>query len=126
MDDDAELVAILGKLPSKVNPHTFADYRIRIRPRGAATASARSSPAAPPAEYRPSARPARRAGLRQVRHDHTPLCVGQIGLVSGDGRRCCNRVVGVHIANPRLVREMRALMTHNPFSKTAADKSAGD
>jgi pyruvate dehydrogenase (quinone) len=43
MDDDAELVAILGKLLSKVNPHTFADYRIRIRPRGAATAPARSS-----------------------------------------------------------------------------------
>jgi hypothetical protein len=51
MDDDAELVAILGKLLSKVNPHTFADYRIRIRPRGAATASARSSPAAAPAEF---------------------------------------------------------------------------
>ena len=50
MVDDAELVAILGKLPSKVNPHTFADYRIRIRPRGAA-APARSSPVAAPAEF---------------------------------------------------------------------------
>ena len=27
---------------------------------------------------------ARGAGLRQVRCDHVPLCVGQIGLVSGD------------------------------------------
>ena len=35
--------------------------------------------------HRPLARPARRAGLRQVRRDHAPLCVGQIGLVSGDG-----------------------------------------
>ena len=31
-----------------------------------------------------SARPARRVGLRQVRRDHTPFRVGQIGLVSGD------------------------------------------
>jgi hypothetical protein len=30
-------------------------------------------------------RSARRAGLRQVRHDHAPLSVGQIGLVSRDG-----------------------------------------
>jgi hypothetical protein len=31
------------------------------------------------------ARPAHVAGLRQVWRDHTPLCVGQIGLVSDDG-----------------------------------------
>ncbi len=35
--------------------------------------------------HRPLPRPARRAGLRQVRSDHAPLCVGKIGLVSGDG-----------------------------------------
>src|ERR1700731_2419975 len=35
--------------------------------------------------HRPGPRPARCAGLRQVRHDHAPLSVGQIGLVSGDG-----------------------------------------
>ena len=34
--------------------------------------------------HRPSARPARGAGLRQVRRDHAPLCIGQIGLVSGN------------------------------------------
>jgi len=34
--------------------------------------------------HRPLARPAHRAGLRQVRRDHAPLCVGKIGLVSGD------------------------------------------
>ena len=34
--------------------------------------------------HRPLARPAHRAGLRQVRRDHAPLCVGQIGLVSRD------------------------------------------
>src|SRR6516164_8577069 len=35
--------------------------------------------------HRPLARPARRAGLRQVWRDDAPLCVGQIGLVSCDG-----------------------------------------
>jgi len=35
--------------------------------------------------HRPLARPARRAGLRQVRRDHAPLRIGQIGLVSLDG-----------------------------------------
>src|SRR6202045_3415154 len=35
--------------------------------------------------HRPLARPARCAGLRQVRRDHAPLRVGQIGLVSRDG-----------------------------------------
>ena len=30
--------------------------------------------------HRPGARPARCAGLRQVRRDHAPLSVGQIGL----------------------------------------------
>src|SRR5271168_5272685 len=35
--------------------------------------------------HRPLAGPARRATLRQVRRDHAPLCIGQIGLVSGDG-----------------------------------------
>ena len=35
--------------------------------------------------HRPLARPAHRAGLRQVRRDYPPLCVGQIGLVSGNG-----------------------------------------
>jgi hypothetical protein len=34
--------------------------------------------------HRPLARPACRAGLWQMRRDHLPLCVGQIGLVSGD------------------------------------------
>src|SRR5208282_3857921 len=35
--------------------------------------------------HRPLARPAHLAGLRQERRDHAPLCVGQIGLVSGNG-----------------------------------------
>ena len=35
--------------------------------------------------HRPLARPARGAGFRQVRRDHAPLCIGQIGLVSGNG-----------------------------------------
>jgi len=35
--------------------------------------------------HRPLAGPARRTGLRQVRRDHAPLCVGKVGLVSGDG-----------------------------------------
>jgi hypothetical protein len=35
--------------------------------------------------HRPRARPARCAGLRQVRCDHAPLSAGQIALVSGDG-----------------------------------------
>jgi class 3 adenylate cyclase/predicted ATPase len=35
--------------------------------------------------HRPGPRPARWAGLRQVRRDHPPLSVGQIGLVSRDG-----------------------------------------
>ena len=35
--------------------------------------------------HRPLARPARGARLRQVRRDDVPFCVGQIGLVSGDG-----------------------------------------
>jgi hypothetical protein len=35
--------------------------------------------------HRPGPWPARCAGLRQVRRNHPPLSVGQIGLVSGDG-----------------------------------------
>ena len=35
--------------------------------------------------HRPLARPACRAGLRHVRRDHAPLCIGQIGLVSRGG-----------------------------------------
>src|SRR3984957_7646742 len=34
--------------------------------------------------HRPLARPACHTGLWQVRRDHAPLCVRQIGLVSGD------------------------------------------
>src|SRR4029077_7542395 len=35
--------------------------------------------------HRPGVLPARCAGLRQVRRDHAPFSVGQIGLVSPDG-----------------------------------------
>ena len=46
----------------------------------------------------PSARPGQGAGLRQVRRDH---------LYRVTVRLCCCRVVGVHMANPRLVEKPR-------------------
>src|SRR3984957_15119065 len=80
--------------------------------------------------HRPLARPAHRAGLRQVWRDHAPLCVGQIGLVSRDGAAMLlsssRRPHGeskVGSRNP--LESQRAPMTQ-PFSKSAADKSRGD
>jgi hypothetical protein len=51
-------------------------------------------------EWEASARPADRAGLRQVRRHDAPLCVGQIGLVSDDGAAMLLSSGGVHMANP--------------------------
>jgi hypothetical protein len=55
--------------------------------------------------HRPLARPARRAGLRQVgaitRHSASVRSV----WYRVTGRLCCSRMVGVHMANPRLVHE---------------------
>ena len=78
--------------------------------------------------HRPLTRPAHRAGLRQVRRDHAPLCVGQIGLVSGDGAAMLLssgwRPHGEFKVGSRNPLESRGAITQ-PFAKTAADKSPG-
>jgi hypothetical protein len=79
--------------------------------------------------HRPGARPARCAGLRQVRRDHAPLSVGQIGLVSRDGAAMLLssgwRPHGESKASWRNSWNSRQERWLKPFSKTAADKSRG-
>jgi hypothetical protein len=80
--------------------------------------------------HRPLTRPARGEGLGQVRRDHAPLCVGQIGLVSGDGAAMLlssgRRPHGESKVGSRNPLESRRVPMTQPFSKTAADKSRGD
>src|SRR5262249_39502335 len=74
--------------------------------------------------HRPLARPARRAGLPQVRRDDAPLCVGQIGLVSCDGAAMLlssGRCPRIQVGSRNPLESRWAPMTQ-PFSKTAADK----
>jgi hypothetical protein len=77
--------------------------------------------------HRPLPRPARRAGLRQVRRDHAPLCVGQIGLVSGDGAAMLLssgwRLHGEPKVGSRNPLGITAGAVTQPFSKSTADKS---
>ena len=75
--------------------------------------------------HRPGARPARCAGLRQVRRDHAPLSVGQIGLVSRDGAAMLLssgwRPHGESKVGSRNPLESRTAAMTQSFSKTAAD-----
>ena len=80
--------------------------------------------------HRPSARPARGAGLRQVRRDHAPLRVSQVRLVSRDGAIMMLssgwRPHGESKVGWRNALESRRAAMTQPFSKTAADKSRGE
>ena len=80
--------------------------------------------------HRRLARPARGAGLRQVRRNHTPLSVGQIGLVSRDGAAMLLssdwRPHGESEVGSRKPLGIMEGATTQPFSKTAADESSGD
>ena len=89
-----------SRLPSRARDSSFQSARRRARRQTsgksspmAASRSAAVAMAARPHDiedavddlaHRPRARPAHRAWLRQVLRDHAPLCVGQIGLVSGN------------------------------------------
>ena len=77
---------------------------VRKQPRGAARPHDIED-AVDDLAHRPGPRPARCAGLRQVRRDPRPTTSARSVWYRVTGRLCCCRVVGVHMAYPRLVGE---------------------